>query len=120
MGLATSPDGATWTKHDDPATTERPFAASDPVLVAPGLVEDPSVMRTDAGRAMVFRTGGGLRFAGSADGVRWAVDEGDLIVRGGEGNEIFFSALVRHEGTAYLYFEAGGADTSVYMATWEE
>ena len=31
-GMATSPDGINWTKYDDPATTEAPFAYSDPVL----------------------------------------------------------------------------------------
>jgi hypothetical protein len=35
IGLATSPDGATWTKHDDPSTAPREYAQSDPV-VSPG------------------------------------------------------------------------------------
>jgi hypothetical protein len=32
VGLATSPDGITWTKYDDPATADPPYAESDPVL----------------------------------------------------------------------------------------
>jgi hypothetical protein len=36
IGLATSPDGINWTKHDDPATTEARTAESDPVI-EPGL-----------------------------------------------------------------------------------
>ncbi len=36
IGLATSDDGITWTKHDDPATTDAGFAESDPVI-EPGL-----------------------------------------------------------------------------------
>lgn len=35
MGLATSPDGVTWTKYDDPTTTEAPYAESDPVFNDP-------------------------------------------------------------------------------------
>jgi predicted GH43/DUF377 family glycosyl hydrolase len=32
IGYATSPDGTTWTKYNDPSTTDPPFAESDPVL----------------------------------------------------------------------------------------
>ncbi|UCG70096.1 MAG: hypothetical protein JSV09_03525 [Thermoplasmata archaeon] len=32
IGYATSPDGTTWTKYDDPLTTLPPYANSDPVL----------------------------------------------------------------------------------------
>ena len=32
IGLATSADGLAWTKRDDPATTDAPLAASDPVI----------------------------------------------------------------------------------------
>ena len=33
-GLATSSDRINWVKYDDPATTDKPFANSDPVLEA--------------------------------------------------------------------------------------
>ena len=36
IGLATSADGITWAKHDDPATADAAHAASDPVI-EPGL-----------------------------------------------------------------------------------
>jgi predicted GH43/DUF377 family glycosyl hydrolase len=32
IGYAISPDGLVWLKYDDPATTEAPFAESDPIL----------------------------------------------------------------------------------------
>ncbi len=32
IGMATSPDGVVWTKHNDPATTEPPYADSDPLI----------------------------------------------------------------------------------------
>jgi hypothetical protein len=50
VGLATSPDGLAWTKFDDPATADPPFAESDPVLATgicgPGTsvaIEQPQV-----------------------------------------------------------------------------
>jgi hypothetical protein len=37
IGVAKSLDGITWTKYDDPTTTNPPFAESDPVLIpSPG------------------------------------------------------------------------------------
>ena len=33
IGYATSPDRITWTKYDDPSTTNPPFTQSDPVLI---------------------------------------------------------------------------------------
>ena len=32
VGMATSEDGITWTKYDDPATADAPFAESDPIF----------------------------------------------------------------------------------------
>lgn len=32
IGMATSPDGIRWTKYNDPATTDKPYASSDPIL----------------------------------------------------------------------------------------
>ncbi|MCC7208084.1 MAG: hypothetical protein IT323_12315 [Anaerolineae bacterium] len=63
IGMATSPDGVTWTKVDDPATTEPPYAASDPILdVAPDgsqsllSVWGLDVHLTDRGWEMIFST----------------------------------------------------------------
>ena len=45
IGYATSPDGITWTKHDNPATMDSPYSESDPVLtdidqsIRPGIPE---------------------------------------------------------------------------------
>ena len=59
-GMATSADGTSWTKYDDPGTTEAPFAESDPVLQPspPGWdAEDVkySVMNTDPGWEMLYK-----------------------------------------------------------------
>ncbi len=63
IGVATSPDGLRWTKLDDPATADPPFAESDPVI-ATGIcgpetsvaVEQPQVER--AGDQWVALFGG--------------------------------------------------------------
>jgi predicted GH43/DUF377 family glycosyl hydrolase len=51
IGFATSPDGINWTKHDDPQTTDEPYAESDPVLTGEaewtlGKVDRPRVVRS--------------------------------------------------------------------------
>lgn len=88
IGFATSDDGSTWTKHDDPSTTEPPFHVSDPVL---GLgtedawdsfrVMEPSVIEVADGFVMFY--GADRRYedqlertwewgyATSPDGVTW-------------------------------------------------
>jgi hypothetical protein len=80
-GMATSTDGITWTKYDDPATTQAPFAESDPVL-QPGPANWDSVMvecrvlKTDTGWEMFYLGSGGalarVGYAFSPDGVQWA------------------------------------------------
>ncbi|MGI9608848.1 MAG: hypothetical protein ACR2NL_01000 [Acidimicrobiia bacterium] len=93
IGMATSPDGAVWTKHDDPSTSEAPFADSDPVL---GVgepetwdalrVEHPSVIATDGGYAMLYMSNHkgaqpGLVWefgvATSVDGLEWTQLDGN-------------------------------------------
>ena len=87
IGMATSSDGVTWVKHDDPATTDELYAASDPVLGfgEPGAFDElrtmhPSVIVTDDGYVMVYmsnhkgqRPGLVWEFgiARSDDGVTW-------------------------------------------------
>jgi len=60
VGLAKY-DGSSWTKYDDPATTEPPFAESDPVLKfgEPGAWDEefaslPSVNQIDRGYEMIY------------------------------------------------------------------
>ncbi|RPJ19951.1 MAG: hypothetical protein EHM35_20120 [Planctomycetaceae bacterium] len=63
IGMATSSDGITWAKYDDPATTEAPYEASDPILeISPDGAEESlsvwglDVHYTDRGWEMIFST----------------------------------------------------------------
>jgi hypothetical protein len=84
IGLAASPDGLAWTKFDDPATVDPPFAESDPVIATgicgPGTavaVEQPQVERVgDRFVALFGGFGAGQEWLGvwaavSADGRTW-------------------------------------------------
>lgn len=83
IGMATSPDGISWTKHNDPTTTKPPFANSDPVFTAgtTGAWDSsfvmPTVLYTDRGWEMFYdgSSDGGntwnLGYATSPDGITW-------------------------------------------------
>lgn len=88
IGMATSPDGVTWTKYDNPATTAAPFAQSDPIseydrdgALRPFAAWATYVMPTETGWEMIYSSTcpdlvrGGcpafLSYAVSADGIRW-------------------------------------------------
>jgi hypothetical protein len=82
IGLATSDDGITWTKHDDPATTEPPLAESDPVI-EPGLcgrfdaraVHQPRVVALDERLVMTYG-GWGVSDTESRVGLAESNDQG--------------------------------------------
>ena len=84
VGMATSTDGITWTKYDDPSTTSAPFAESDPVLDIgdPGTYDSGLAWAADVvyvdGRWEMFYTCDpdtfpfeSICFATSTDGIVW-------------------------------------------------
>ncbi len=93
IGMATSPDGITWSKYNDPNTPAAPFAESDPVL-HPGLPDAwdyrfilrSSVRRTESGWEMFY--GGydplilrsAIGYATSPDGTHWSKQENNPIL----------------------------------------
>jgi hypothetical protein len=135
IGMATSKDGITWTKYDDPATTAEPFAESDPVFVSDREGYDfhqPRVEQTEDGYVMIFRHQPqfsntaqrgrmGLGVATSVDGIAWEVLTPEPFWERNtipSSNGFWFTATAYHEDTLYLYIEGGrGANTDIYVAT---
>jgi predicted GH43/DUF377 family glycosyl hydrolase len=62
IGLATSTDGISWTKYNDPVTSDELYAESDPVLVADTdweftTVDRPRVVKSPDGWVMIYQAG---------------------------------------------------------------
>lgn len=139
IGRAFSPDGITWEKYDDPATTETPFTQSDPVFF-PGdpregnvwdqrNVMQPRVVLTDDGYVMLYTVANTITdpvlitqkygLAVSPDGLDWRRSTGEVIRPSTIDTAAFwFTELVYAEGTYFVFVEASKAgETEVYLAT---
>lgn len=139
IGRATSPDGVTWTKYNDPATSEDLFAFSDPVLT-PGdpregnvwdqrNVMQPRVVLSDEGYVMLYTVANTVSdpvlitqkygLAVSDDGLTWRRSNGEVINPSTIDTAAFwFTELVFAQGTYFLFVEATtGSETEVYLAT---
>jgi hypothetical protein len=126
VGMATSPDGIVWSRYDDPSTTDALFADGDPLPQSDGKGgfgplkgDDPRVVRVGSGWMMTYATtAGDIEYTTSTDGIHWA--PGIRIVEAAAtGMAIYFCSLIVHDGTAYLYFEAGNWTTDAFLATWK-
>ncbi len=93
VGLAFSSDGITWTKYDDPLTTNPPYAESDPVLTLgsagsydSGLAWECDVLKTTNGFEMFYTgdpdswTGERISYATSINGINWIKYEQNPIL----------------------------------------
>lgn len=136
IGLATSQDGMTWTKYDNPAIPETPFAESDPVLnrgAAGDWDEDAAerdrVVKTPEGYVMVYRAAVGNRsgrpfgLATSRDGVTWTKYRGNPILEPGSLGDVrgpFFPTFVYHEDRYDLYLEGFAGSSKIYLFTHED
>jgi hypothetical protein len=127
IGRATSPDGITWTKYDDPETTEEPFVESDPVVIASSgwdirTVSRPVVLLTPDGYVMIYM-GGILSRRGlavSQDGIQWDSYEGNPILTENDfpipGNT-WDTALLYANGVYFYFMEIGTLQTTnIYLA----
>jgi predicted GH43/DUF377 family glycosyl hydrolase len=138
VGRATSPDGLTWTKHDDPATTEPAFAESDPVFAFTAApweatrVLDPNVVRTADGWLMVYVTNNGtnqkyvggpvyLTYAASLDGLTWTPAGVPLVTPANHPawRGIYLVTFVESQGQYFLYFDVATGGTNVFLATYD-
>ena len=119
IGLATSTDGVTWTKHDTPVLL--PAAAWE----GAGM-DRPRVQRTDVGWVMLYtgRTLNDRGLAWSDDGVAWTTDPANPVITETDfpidGNT-WDTALLWHDGELRYYMEigtaTGGGTTDIYLAT---
>jgi sugar lactone lactonase YvrE len=129
IGMASSVDGETWEKHDDPTTTDALFAESDPILVAeadwerPG-VGRPAVTLSPDGFVMFYQGATDYGLAFSDDGVVWARHDDNPVVTPADApsgaGSLYQASLLYRGGTYFLFAEAGnrqGAD--VYLLTHE-
>ena len=127
IGLATSPDGVTWTKYKDPVFKVGGEFAWDSKSVKLG-----AILQTQNGWAMLYfgtvekdmRTFENLGFATSLDGINWERYT---------GNPVFFTAedampgfhfgdidWIFHDNTHFLYFGAFNRSLitqEIYLAT---
>lgn len=138
IGRAVSPDGLTWTKYDNPATTLKRLATSDPVFVKgdmgtwdQGGVFSPTVYASERGWIMVYGAFGGMRtehgigLAWSPDGIAWTrYGETPLLSYSVlEYEEVYPDSIVMlDENTFYVYYNAtpkdtGRAEIGVWIAT---
>ena len=126
-GMATSADGISWIKYDDPSTTEIPYAESDPVMGPNSSGWDDvdvkcGVMSTDTGWEMVYKGLGtatdGINskfgYATSTDGVDWVKYPGNPIYQSNKdllarNNEFVIEPSILKDGsTYYLYYSYAG------------
>jgi predicted GH43/DUF377 family glycosyl hydrolase len=77
IGMATSKDGIHWKKYNDPSTSKRPFAESDPVMMTgrqgewdENILLPCYVLKYKDGYGMYYACGG-LGYATSVDGIHW-------------------------------------------------
>ena len=143
IGMATSPDGAIWTKYNIESTTAPLVAESDPIF-KPGRsgswdrdrVMDANVMFTgEEGWIMIYesstfnqqkqRRDYGLGVAVSEDGINWTrPDDNQLLstLNDKGWTAIYLITAVYHDGTTYLYYDVQPTvqnGTTIFGATFE-
>jgi predicted GH43/DUF377 family glycosyl hydrolase len=119
IGLATSADGVTWTKHDGPVMTPSAAWEGDGT-------DRPRVQQTDADWLMVYtgRTLSDRGLAWSADGATWTPDQANPVITADDfpvAGNAWDTALLWHDGVLRYYMEIGTGtatgSTDIYLAT---
>jgi predicted GH43/DUF377 family glycosyl hydrolase len=148
IGRATSPDGITWTKYDDPATTESPYAESDPVL-QPGpeawdkdFLAGGGARRTADGWEIFYFGKGQLEgqaesltsigYATSDDGIHWTKYDGNPILTAEDDpaepaanyanlgmSRVFVRDSAYFLYYDYLWLQPAGIGVATGTVTWE-
>lgn len=135
IGMATSDDGISWVKYNDPVTTDEPFAESDPVLQTgeagawdAGSVQQPRVSQTATGWTMFYRatfgrSENGMKYgvAFSNDGVHWERSSQSPLFQPNEvpkSNQFWFTNILFQDGSYYFFVEVDIRQTTeIYLLT---
>ncbi|HVO68526.1 MAG TPA: hypothetical protein VMT24_00690 [Aggregatilineaceae bacterium] len=127
IGMATSPDGITWTKYDDPTTADPPYAESDPVLPL-GLegwqlsnIYEVTVRSTADGWEMFYSEKGWSKddgvpayrigYATSVDGIHWTKYAGFPVLSYKDDPvaslslHLVPSSVLVNDSTYFLYYD---------------
>jgi len=131
VGMATSADGITWTKYNDPATTDPPYADSDPVLTlgAPGSWDaafawECTVWQSSNGWEMYYSgtpsdfSTEQIGYATSTDGIHWDKYENNPILGPDEswnGLWVLATSTILIDSTYYLYYTGFDGFTSAQI-----
>jgi predicted GH43/DUF377 family glycosyl hydrolase len=129
IGLATSQDGITWRKYNDPETNDVMYLESDPVLRADAdwdlsKIDRPRVTRSPDGWVMLYQ-GGPIANRGlalSVDGVHWQTyPDNPVFTRQSfpiPNANTWDTALLYQDGMYYYFMELGTlAGTDLYLTT---
>lgn len=135
IGMATSTDGVTWTKYNDPATTDKLFVESDPIFQSgekgtwdASWVHQPRVFQTADGWVMIYRGTSDkngsimkLGLATSADGIYWERFSGNPVFKPSDISDVsqfWFTNAILKDDVLYLYIEGDiHQTTQIYLAT---
>lgn len=130
IGMATSQDGLSWIKYNDPGTNDTLYADSEPVFVPStkwesNKVDRPRVQSTPDGWVMIYQAGPAIEDRGLAlsnDGIHWnAYPENPLFTRETfpiPNAKTWDTALLYHEGVYYYFMELGSlSGTDLYLTT---
>jgi hypothetical protein len=145
IGMATSPDGITWTKYDDPATIDSPYSESDPVLQV-GLegwtmsnISGCTVRQAADGWEMFYSEKGWSKdtapayrigYATSEDGIHWTKSSGFPILTykddpgSSTSANLAVGSAVVSDSTYFLYYDYHwstgiGIGVATGTVTWE-
>ncbi|HLF90924.1 MAG TPA: hypothetical protein VI451_18420 [Anaerolineales bacterium] len=130
IGMATSLDGAAWTKYNDPDTNDTSFKVSDPVFVGEGEWDQGKVGRpvpvlTPDGWVMIY-AGGDINKRGlatSQDGIHWTTHPANPVITRLNfpiSGNTWDTALVYHDGAYYYFMEIGSqSKTNIYLTIHE-
>lgn len=135
IGMATSSDGISWVKYNDPASAA-PFAESDPVFGPgqsgawdAGFVHQPRVAHSADGWVMLYRGVPALRSnkmalgaATSSDGIHWQRLPAPVLTRKAVPNAeaFWYTSMLYHEGSYFLFWEVDMRhQTNIYLATYQ-